>query len=72
MELPTGLETVNLNPIDKGVGFLSDPAALDHQLQLANCSTANVEAGPTQCEEDRRCHEDEPEVHESSRKVCGS
>ena len=72
MELPTGLETVNLNPIDKDVGFRSDPAALDHQLQLADSSTADVEAGPTQCEEDGRCHEDEPEVHESSRKISGS
>jgi len=57
------------NTIDKGVRFRSDPVALNHQLQLAYSGTADVEAGPTQGEKDGRCHEDEPEVHESSREI---
>jgi len=69
MELPNGSGSVELNPIDPGGRSQSDPTALDHQLKLPNSGTTDVEAGPTQSKKDGRCHEDEPEVHESSREI---
>ena len=42
----------------------SSPASSDHQLELTNSSTTDVEPSPGKCQKDRRSHEHEPKVHE--------
>lgn len=43
---------MELNPIDPSGRVGSGPTALDHQLQLANSGTADIETGPTQGKQD--------------------
>ena len=43
---------MDLNPIDPSGRVGSGPTALDHQLQLANSGTADVETGPAQGKQD--------------------
>ena len=59
---------ISLNPIDRLISNSergSGLTALQHQLQLANSCTTDVESCPAQCQQDGCCDDDQPKVHGS-------